>query len=214
MTILDTKNLNLDKPSLNWSKFTHKKILKQIIKNDNFNSSNTHPYKKVPNYYSISWFHFLPLFLGWFASIFSLGLTWGFFKSSAIFNKKLYRHFLLRYLICLLFHFVFGPLLFFLILFLSPLFNVDKNLFFKIWHSFSFYNLDEWIKIFSENIIQPFFNQNGWYLCLIILFFIPIFNFLTIINYFILNKKNDFYMQMIFLEDDLKIKLSSLRRKK
>lgn len=207
-------NVQNDKPSLHWSKKYYDKVIKMVNKNSRRNYSSRERKKQlVCSYYEISWMDFLPSFIGWCHALFSLSVTYGIIRSTAIFNKELYKYYRNRFLLCILFHFIFGPILIFLIIFLTPLIDVPKDILFSSWNSL-FKNLNqESFSNFAEVVIKPYFVGKGWWISIILLTILPSINFCTFFNMIFVGKINDKYMKIIFLENELKMKTSNFTKK-
>lgn len=204
----------VDKPSLHWSKSYLKKVWKISNKNSKYNfSGKLSTYNKVPNYFYLDWKQFLPCFIGWCFSLYNASYAYGLIRSSTIFNIDLYKVFKKRVFISIATHYLFGPVFIFLVLFLTPLINVEWSVFSSTWGSLTKTNIATFISDFSTNIVKPYFNGSGWWVSLIILSFGSCFNFSSIISYLIINRKNDDYMRLIFLENELKMKLSNFKKR-
>lgn len=205
---------SMDKPSLHWSKSYFSKVSKMVDKNSKYNfSTRINAYKKVPSFYEISWKDFLPCFIGWCHSLFTLAYTYGLIRSTTIFNKDLYKKFRKKVIFSLLAHYIFGPMLIFCIFFFCPMISVSPSSYFSSWSELTKLPLNEWSNLFAKNVIEPVFNGNAWWIALLIFCFLSCLNVSTFITNMIFNKKNDSYMRLIFLEDNLKMKLTSFKKK-
>lgn len=212
MNNINTSAIN-DKPSLHWSQDVMKKVNKQIQRNAKFNfSPNATVYKKVPSFYEIEWKDFLPLFLGWCHSLFMLSYTYGLIRSTTIFNKQLYKLFRNKLLLACLIHFIFGPILIFFLIFFTPLMAIESSQYYHIWGQLGKIPLNEWTIMYSEQVFLPYFNSNAWYICLSIFIFLPCLNVSTLLTSLIFNVKNDNYLKLFFLEDELKMKLTNFKK--
>lgn len=211
-------NLNnsvTDKPSLHWNKSYYNKVIKLTNKNSKINfSPSATVYDKMPSFYEISWLDFLPSFIGWCHALFNLAYTYGMIKSTTIFNKELYKRYKNKLMFCILGHFITCPVLILMVLLFTPLIDVKPDIYFSTMNNLFASLSDVTIAAWSENIVKPFFNGMGWWVALLMLTFIPCLNISTFINYLLIGIVDDKFMKVIFLENELKMKISNFQKPK
>lgn len=204
---LESSNVSsVDRPSFYWNKKYLDKVNGIVEKNiNNNNSEKMSIYKKFPKFFKISFWHFMPFFIGYFLSMVSLFGAYGRIKTSSIFNKGLYKYFYRRYAIMLTIYFIFGPLLLIgLIIFYPVLGGLSFNSLTTGWQELFAGNFDS----FVTTVIVPTFNTNAWWIGILVIGLISCINVSTIISYFIINKHNDLTITLFTLEDNLKMKIS------
>lgn len=211
-------NIN-DKPSLHWSDKNINKIEKLIRKNNKFNYSDRNTaFLRVPHFYDISWKDFLPFFIGWIHALYSASVSYGMIKSSSVFNKSLYWTFKKRFALSLLFFYIFGPLAVAAILIFSPMIVIDSNTWLSSWLKaiklfFTTNSQQESFSVFSTQIIKPFFSTNAWWITIIIFGLGSCLNIPTFATFLIMNPENNDWMKLVFLENELKMKITSFEKK-
>lgn len=211
---MNLNNVTVDKPSLHWSKKNHKKISKIINENSKYNFNlKKSIFKKLPPIFEVTWQDFLPIYIGWWHSLFSVCKSYGIIRSSSIFNKKLYKIFKLKQIFSVWIHIIFGPILLFLVIFLSPLLAVSADTYFNFLKEFNFNNFGDWFNQWLVIIVEPFFNSDAWWTLLLIIIFGSSFNISSLITYYIYYNKNDDYIRLIFLDNELKMKLTNFSKK-
>ncbi len=206
MSVESNSVSSVDRPSFYWNKKYLDKVNGIVEQNiDNNNSEKISIYKKFPKFFKISFWHFIPFFIGYFLSMSSLFASYGRIKSSSIFNKQLYKYFFGRYISLILIYFVFGPvLLIVLILFYPVLGGLNFNTLVSGWQQLFSGNFDG----FVTTVIVPTFNSNAWWIGLLVIGLISSINISVIISYFVINKQNDLTITLFTLEDNLKMKIS------
>lgn len=206
MSLESSNSSSVDRPSFYWNKKYLNKVNGIVEHNiDKNNSEKLSIYKKFPKFYKISFWHFMPFFIGYFLSIVGLFGAYGRIKSSSIFNKELYKYFFSRYVVMLTIYFIFGPILLIaLLLFFPVLGGMHFNTLFTGWQQLFNGNFDNFVSI----VIVPTFNTNIWWIGIIVIGLISCLNFSTIICYFVINKQNDRTITLYTLEDNLKMKIS------
>lgn len=206
---------NHDKPSNHWAPRYKNKALSLVGKHSKFNFSKKRKiYQKLFNYMDLSWKDFLPFFIGWMHSLYSLSVAYGTIRSSSIFNKKLYRYFRNKFAWSLLIHVINGPVLCFLIIFFSPLINIKASDFFDAWSGIGKLPIYEALNNIINVIVIPYFSSSSWWITFLLLSFLSILNFSAIASFVLINWKQDKYIKLILLEDDLKMKLSNFIKQK
>lgn len=215
------ENTSVDKPSLHWSDKYYLKVSKMIDKNDKFNFSGKNSvFKNIPTYYFVNWKDFLPIFIGWFHSLFSTCRTYGIIRSSSVFYTPLYKYFRSRLLISMVAHFFTGPFLLICILFFGPIIFIPYNEYYASWGKAvstfvsSTGGPASGMKVFADEIVVKFFNTNAWWMTLILLIVVPSFNISTFISVACFNKHNNKWIKLVILENEMKMKLSNFERKK
>ena len=218
---MQDKFANVDKPSLHWPEEYHYKVDKIIAKNKQLNSSDSvSVYNKVPCFFDIDWKDFLPFFIGWFHSLFAASKTYGIIRSTTIFNKELYRYFRMRMFFATLIHYIFGPVLIFVILFFCPMIGfASTNEFLDSWRKiiesfFSSGGQETAVKLFSETILRKFLTTDAWWITLLVFALAPCINISSLFSFYVLNPENDQWMKLIILENEMKMKLSNFEKKK
>lgn len=217
---METSKVSIDKPSLHWSDSYYSKVNKIISKNNKYNfSGKANVFHKVPTYYKISWLDFLPFFIGWFYSLFKVCKTYGMIRSSSSFYKPLYNYFRNWFWAAIVSFIITGPILFIVILVLAPTISIPISEYFGYWGSafktfISSGQQSEGIKLFAENIVNKFFTTDAWWITILLLGFVPCINISTFISYLCFNKHNTSWVQLIILENELKMKLSNFEKKK
>lgn len=214
-------NIN-DKPSLHWSDKTLKKVEKIIRKNNKFNYSNRNTaFSKVPHFCEMSWKDFLPFFIGWFHALYSISVAYGMMKSSSVFNKALYINLKNKFALCMTFFYIFGPLAVFSILVFGPMAVLNDKAWLDGWgktlqefFTDQAYSQKIALMTFNEQIITPFFTTNAWWVTLLIFAFVPCINVPAIVTFLVMNPENNNWMKLIFLENDLKMKITSFEKTK
>ena len=211
----EINNVN-DKPSLHWSTSIHKDVERAVTRNNIYNlAGKRKAYDKVPYFYHIKLRFFLPLFIGWFCSLLNISKCYGLIRSTTIFNKKLYKYFKRRFRFAIFIHYLFGPILFFLIFLLFPLLN-NPNIF-DYWKQiilefFSYQMQQQALNDFTNLILNPFFNSDTWWITLVALAAIPCLNLSALFSLKLMNPKNDKWMQLMVLDNELKMKLSNFEK--
>ncbi|RXY96212.1 hypothetical protein D8X55_04425 [Malacoplasma penetrans] len=211
---------SMDKPSLHWSNKYYSKVNKIISKNDEFNfSGKTIIFKKVPTYYKISILDFLPVFIGWFHSLFTTCRAYGMIRSSSVFHTPLYKYFKRRFLTSMFVHFITGPLLFFIILFFAPVISIPWSEYISSWSRaagsfFSAGGQEAGMTIFAQEIVVKFFSTSAWWVTLVIALCFNSLNVSTFVSSWCMNIHNNKWMKLIILENELKMKLSNFEKQR
>lgn len=212
-TSLDKSSPNfVDRPSFHWRKKYLDKVNQIVEKNiETNNSTKVSIYDKFPKLYKMSWFHYLPLFIGYVISLVDIFSAFGRIKASAVFDKGLLKYYMTRYYILSTIAFIFGPLLLLVLIAIFPLLGgLPFNSFATGWSALFGGDFDG----FVANVIQPTFNSNAWWIGILAIFLISMVNITTIAAHFIINKKNDQMIILYTLEDNLKMKISRFANSK
>lgn len=211
---------SVDRPSFHWHKKYLDKVNRIVETNINNNAStNFTIYKKFPKIFKFSWLYFLPFFIGYLISVFSIFVSYGRIKSSTVFNKEMYKYFWKKAAIISFIYFIFGPLLILTLFIFFPLlggisFNVFQTAWSNLIASFSQQGLNEGFHQFIAQLVVPTFNSNAWWISFIAIGAISMLNISAIIGYFIINKINDKTITLYVLEDSLKMKISRFTNSK
>lgn len=205
---------NVDRPSLHWDKKYLNKVEAISSKNIEFNSNpNKKIYVKFIGFFQLKWSYFLPIF-GYFQSLVAIFCCYGRIKSSSIFNLELYKYFRRKSIFIWLIYFIFGPLLFLIISFFSPLFGgvITMEQLLSSWSQI--FTSSMGVQNFGSSILVPYFNSNTWWITLLVHCGVSIFNISALLSALIINVVNDNVLKIYFAEDNFKMKISRFVRQK
>lgn len=211
---------SVDRPSFHWHKKYLDKVNKIVENNINNNASSDFTiYKKFPKIFQFSWLYFLPFFIGYLISVFSIFASYGRIKSSSVFDKEMYKYFWKKAALIAFIYFVFGPLLMLTLFIFFPLlggisFNVFQNSWSNLFFGISQSGLNASFHKFITDLVVPTFNSNAWWIAIIVIGAISMINISVVIGYFIINKVNDKIITLYVLEDTLKMKISRFTNSK
>ncbi|WPL37054.1 hypothetical protein [Malacoplasma iowae] len=205
---------NVDRPSLHWDKKYLNKVEAISSKNIEFNSNpNKKIYSKFNGFFQLKFSYFLPIF-GYFYSLVGIFCCYGRIKSSSIFNLDLYKYFKRKIIIIWFIYFLFGPILFLVISFFSPLFagTITLTQLLNAWAGI--FTMADGIKNFGTTIIVPYFNSNIWWIALLVQCGASMINVSVIFSSWIINVVNDNVLKIYLAEDNFKMKISRFVREK
>lgn len=211
---------SVDRPSFHWHKKYLDKVNKIVENNINNNaSSDLSIYKRFPKIFKFSWLYFLPFFIGYLISVFSIFVAYGRIKASSVFDKEMYKYFWKKAALISFIYFLFGPLLMLTLLIFFPLlggisFNIFQMAWSNLFNGFSQSGLNVAFHEFIKQLIVPTFNSNAWWIAIIVIGVISMLNISVIIGYFVINKVNDKMITLYVLEDTLKMKISRFTNSK